>query len=189
MSTIWHQLPRLLIGTRVVLLLPLWVLALNGMQRALAIGLLIAVTTDILDGMAARRLGQDGDERLAHLDSLADKLLTLSVLAWLMLLHPNLIRDHAPLALTALLLALSSWLVGLIKHGRVTGLHLRLAQVAGLVQALFVLHTFWQGSYSPLFFNLAAGLWCLAAAEEIAVQLIRRRIDGSIRSLLPLKKE
>ena len=177
MSAIWQQLPRLLIATRVVLLLPLWVLALNGMQRALAIGLLIAVTTDILDGMAARRLGQDGDERLAHLDSLADKL------------HPNLISDQAPLALTALLLALSSWLIGLIKHGRVTGLHLRLAQVAGLVQALFVLHTFWQGSYSPLFFNLAAGLWCLAAAEEIAIQLIRRRIDGSLRSLLPLKKE
>lgn len=189
MSTLLHQLPRLLIGTRIVLLLPLWVLALNGMQRALAIGLLIAVSTDLLDGMAARRLGQDGDERLAHLNSLADKLLTLSVLAWLLLLHPNLISNHKPMAITALLLALGSWLVGLIKHGRITGLHLRLARIAGLVQALFVLDTFWQGRYSPLLFNLAAGLWCLAAAEEIAVQLFRRRIDGSIRSLLPLEKE
>jgi hypothetical protein len=89
----------------------------------------------------------------------------------------------------ALLLAVSSWLVGLVKHGRITGLHLRLARIAGLVQALFVLHTFWQGQHSPLLFNLAAVLWCLAAAEEIAVQLFRRRIDGSIRSILPLKKE
>jgi phosphatidylglycerophosphate synthase len=183
-SAALRRLPLLLVNLRLLLVPPLWALALAGMQRALAVGLLVAVLTDMLDGMAARRLGQSS-EALARFDSLADKVLTLSVLAWLLLLHPAILAENAALALVALLLAVASWLAGLLRHGRVTGLHLRLARFAGLIQAIFVLHTFWQGAYSPLLFTLAAGLWCLAAAEELLVQLTHRHVDGATRSALP----
>ena len=78
-------------------------------------------------------------------------------------------------------------MLGLLRFGQVTGLHLRSAKIAGVAQALFVLHTFWNGIYSPLLLYVAAVLWCLAAVEEIIVQLTHQQIDGSIRSAFPLR--
>jgi len=180
-----RRLPALLIGLRLLLVAPLWGLALAGMERALAIGIALAVLTDVADGPAARWLGP-GSGGGARLDSLADKVLTLSVLAWLLLLHPAILAEHPAVCLAALLLAAGSWLAGLLRFGRVSALHLYSGRAAGLAQAAFVLHTFWAGAYSPPLFALAAGLWCLAAAEEIAVQLIHPRVDGGTRALLPL---
>jgi CDP-diacylglycerol--glycerol-3-phosphate 3-phosphatidyltransferase len=170
MSAVLRHLPAALTGARLLLAIPLWGLALANRQRALAVGLVLALLTDVLDGPAARWLGQSS-EAGARFDSLADKVLTLSVLAWLLLLHPAIMRDAPTLGLAALLLGLASWLIGLLQLGRVTGLHLRVAQAAGAAQALFVLHTFWGGAYSPALFRLAASLWCLAAAAEIIAQL------------------
>lgn len=187
MSAALRRLPAALVATRLLLVAPLWGLALAGRGRALAVGLLIAALTDLLDGMAARRLGVNS-EGLSRFDSLADKVLTLSVLAWLLLLHPAIVADHPALAIAALLLAAASWLTGLLRHGRVTGLHLRSGKLAGAAQALFVVHTFWAGAYSPPLFSLAAGLWCLAAAEEILAQLTRPHVDGSTASALPLRR-
>lgn len=181
MSAFVQRLPLMLMLLRLLLVPPLWVLALLNMQRALAVGLLVALLTDILDGQAARWLGQSS-EAGSRLDSLADKVLTLSVLAWLLLLHPAILLAYPLLALAVLLLALASWLVGLLRFGRVTGLHLRLAKLAGVAQGLFVLHTFWSGAPSSALLFLAAGLWCLAAVEEIVVQFTHAQVDGATRS-------
>lgn len=183
MSTL-RWLPTWLTGLRLALVLPLWGLALLGMQRALAVGLMVALLTDLLDGYAARRLGV-ASEASSRFDSLADKVLTLSVLSWLLLLHPTIVREHPVLAGAVLLLALASWLVGLLRHGRVTDLHLPVAKLAGAAQGLFVLHTFWAGSYSPPLLFVAAGLWCLAAGAEIWAQLrvpARSGVDASADS-------
>lgn len=178
-----NNIPTILIGLRLLLVAPLWAFALLDMQRALALGLALALITDVLDGQAGRWLGQNS-ELTSRLDSLADKVLAVSVLAWLLLLHPAVVREHPVLSLGALLLALLSWLAGLARHGRVAGLHLVSAKVAGAAQAAFVLHTFWAGAYSQPLFYLAAGLWWLAAVEEIAVQLTHAHVGGGTRSLL-----
>ncbi|MFV9506356.1 MAG: CDP-alcohol phosphatidyltransferase family protein [Oscillochloridaceae bacterium umkhey_bin13] len=164
-----RHVPKALSLARLILAVVLWLPALLGLQRLLALGILVALLTDWLDGLAARHLGV-GDEAFSRFDSLADKVLALSVLAWLLLLHPAILFHHPLLALAVLLLGLGSWLTGLIRQGRVTGLHLPSAKLAGLSQAGFVLHTFWQGAYSPLLLYLAGGLWCLAALHEIRVQ-------------------
>lgn len=170
MSAALRRLPAVLMWARLLAALPLWALALAGMQRMLAVGLALALLTDLLDGPAARWLGQS-DEAGARLDSLADKVLVLSALAWLLLLHPAILREQAALGLAALLLGLASWLTGMLRHGEVPWLHLWVARAGGVAQAVFVLHTFWSGAYSPALFALAAGLWCLAATAEIVAQL------------------
>ncbi len=170
MSAALRRLPTLLVGARLLAALPLWALALANMQRALAVGLAVALLTDLIDGPAARWLGQS-DAAMSRFDSLADKVIALSVLAWLLLLHPAIVREQAALSLAALLLGLASWLTGLLRLGRVTGLHLPVARAAGVAQAVFVLHTFWSGAYSPALFVIAAGLWCVAAAAEIVAQM------------------
>lgn len=179
-----RRLPTMLTGLRLLLAAPLWALALANLQRALAIGLVVALVTDLLDGPLARRLGVSSAAG-ARLDSLADKVLTLSVLAWLLLLHPAIVREHPALALAVCATGLASWLAGLLRHGRVTGLHLRLAAVAGGAQGLFVLHTFWSGAYSVGLLYLAGGLWCAAAAAELVVQLRGGPLDGSASTAAP----
>lgn len=186
MSRMLNHLPMLITSLRLIVLPLLWAFALAGMQRALAIGLLFAILTDVLDGQAGRWLGH-ASEAESRFDSLADKVLTLSVLAWLLLLHPTIISNHPRLSLAVLLLAVASWLTGLLRFGQVTGLHLRSAKIAGVAQGLFVLHTFWNSTYNSLLLYGAAALWCLAAVEEIIVQLTHQQIDGSIRSAFPLR--
>jgi phosphatidylglycerophosphate synthase len=179
------NIPTLLIGARLLLAAPLWALALLDMQRALAVGLVLALLTDVLDGQVARWLGQS-DTATDRLDSLADRVLVVSVLAWLLLLHPAIVRDHLWLWLGGLLLLACSWLVGLVRWGRVSALHLYSARLGGVAQALFVLHTFWSGAYSRPLLYAAAALWYVAVAEEILVQLTRANVDGSTRSAFPL---
>jgi phosphatidylglycerophosphate synthase len=181
------SIPTLLIGARLLLAAPLWALALLGMQRALAAGLALALLTDVLDGRVARWLGQDGAAN-ARLDSLADRVLVVSALAWLLLLHPAVVRDHLWLWLGGLLLLACSWLVGLVRWGRVGALHLHSARLGGAAQGLFVLHTFWSGAYSPTLLYAAGALWYLAAAEEILVQLTRAHVDDTTRSAFPLPR-
>jgi phosphatidylglycerophosphate synthase len=181
------RISTLLILARLLLTAPLWVLALLDMQRALAVGLALAALIDALDGSVARWLGQS-DAANSRLDSLADRVQVISVLAWLLLLHPAVARDHLWLWLGGLLLIACSWLVGLVRWGRVSALHLYSGRVAGALQALFVLHAFWSGAYSPPLLYAAAALWYLAAAEEIVVQLTRDHVDGTTRSALPLPR-
>src|SRR5262245_59241167 len=136
MNAALKRLPLLLSGLRLLLVPLLWGLALADMQRALAVGLVVALLTDVLDGQAGRWLGHSSETE-SRFDSLADKVLTLSVLAWLLLLHPAILREQLILSLAALLLGAASWLTGLLRFGRVTGLHLRSAKIAGVAQALF----------------------------------------------------
>lgn len=177
-----ERLPLLISGVRIVLLPLLWYCAFQNWQKALALGLLVAIVSDWLDGQVGRWLGHDSEQE-SRFDSLADKLLTVSVLAWLFWLHPNILFEQSLLIVLVLGLGLTSWLVGLLRHRSILGLHLTLAKYAGLCQGLFVLHTFWNGSYSVWFFYLAASLWCIAACEEIAVQLRNPQINRHTRSL------
>jgi phosphatidylglycerophosphate synthase len=183
-KTFLRTLPAQLALSRLLAVPILWILALRNLQTALGIGLLLALITDVLDGQAARWLKQNS-ELLSRLDAMVDKVLTASVIGWLILLKPEIFRDHQLLVGVALVLGLLSWGLGLFKFGRPTALHLYSGRVGGLVQAAFVLHAFLSGGFNRWLFYAAIALWCLAALEEIAVQLRYDYVDGSIRSILP----
>jgi phosphatidylglycerophosphate synthase len=168
---------------RLAVLPVLWVLACFNWQAPLAIGLALAAISDFVDGRLAKKNPQFAD---GNFDSLADKLLTLSVVAWLALLKSTLIRQYPWLILTAAVLYALSLAVGLGKHGRVTTLHTHLGKLGGLVQALFAFQAFLSGSYSPALFYLAIGSFIAASAEELLIQLAYARIDDeAVRSILP----
>ncbi|HEY0734615.1 MAG TPA: CDP-alcohol phosphatidyltransferase family protein [Herpetosiphonaceae bacterium] len=175
-------LPNLLTSLRLLLLPVLWLCALQGRSTWIGVGLLVALLTDVLDGAAARWLKQE-TALGARLDSLADKLLTLSALAWLALLFPAIFTDH-PLLIGLVSAALAaSWLTGFFRAGRMPRLHLVSARVGGGLQGLFALHTFVSGRYSPALLYLALGAGLLAALEEIAVQIVEPHADEQIRTL------
>jgi phosphatidylglycerophosphate synthase len=175
-------LPILISSFRIAIVPVLWVFAALNWQQALALGLFFAVLSDWLDGQVGRWLKHDSEQE-SRIDSLADKILTLSVLLWLVWLHPQIVSENLILVGFVLLLGIISWGVGLWRHGSVLGLHLRFAKYAGLVQALFVLSTFWFRRYTPWLLYAAAGTWCIAACEEILVQWKHSHINRYTKTI------
>lgn len=87
-------LPNQLTAARIVLLPILWAFAFLKLPVVLGIGPIISFATDVLDGYAARRLGQVSAFG-SKLDSLADNLLIPSGLVWLWMLKPEVYRFGA----------------------------------------------------------------------------------------------
>jgi phosphatidylglycerophosphate synthase len=187
MPTPKGKTPNPLTAFRLLSLPVLWVVALLNWQPILAVGLALAALSDVLDGQLAKRYPQFTD---GNFDSLADKLLTASVIIWLVILKSDLFISHAwPIALATIIYALSLW-VGWRKHGRVTTLHTHLGKVGGFMQAVFVFHAFITDGYSLTLFYLAIGLFILAASEELLIQWVFTEIDPEvIRSIVPYLRQ
>lgn len=176
-------IPNALSVTRLLLLIPLWYLAIEGHSFALAVGLLIAAVTDILDGTLARKLEQVS-EIGSKLDSLADNLMKPSVVAWLFILEPDLYPNH-PLALQiAILFYLASLTIGLIKFGRFGNLHLYSGKVGSVFQYSFVFTTLLFPGYNRTLFYLAVMMFTLTYAEALLIQMTRSEVDEHIGSIL-----
>ncbi len=167
-----------------LLLMPLlWVLAFGQHDRWLALGLAVAALTDVLDGRLARHDPRFEDGRF---DSLADKVLTFSVVVWLVLRRPEIFREHPWLILAATALFAAVQLASWIKFRRVSGLHTHMGKLGGLAQAAFVLHALVAGGYSAPLLYAAVGLWVLACAEELAITLTHAVLDDeAVRSIVP----
>jgi hypothetical protein len=121
-------------------------------------------------------------------DSLADKPLTFSVAVWLVLLRPATFNQHPWLLLTTTLTYAAALLYGWFKFRRVSGFHLHLGKLGGAWQAAFVLHALLSGGYRPVRLYLALGIFMLAAAEELALQMTHAEIDEEqVRSFAPYR--
>ena len=161
----------------------LWVFAWMNWQPALGIGICLSALTDVLDGRLAAK---DPAYSNPKLDSFADKLLTISVLLWLILLKPFLFTDHIVLIAIAGLTFITSIMVSVLKFEKPTTLHLYSGKFGGLLQALFVVHTFITAGYSLPLFYIAIGSFIIAGVEEILVLLKESKIDeDKLKSILP----
>src|SRR5438046_9000260 len=99
-ATYSRRLPDLLSGARILLIPALTIAALAGNGRLVGFGLLLAGATDFLDGYIALPFG-GATPRGARLDALADNLLLVSALAWLLWLHPEILTTSWALIATA----------------------------------------------------------------------------------------
>jgi phosphatidylglycerophosphate synthase len=175
--------PNPFIYLRILSVPVLWVLALLNWQTALGIGICLSALTDFLDGRLAKYDPAFADVRL---DSFADKLLTVSVMLWLVWLKSFLLWEHPVLLGAAAGVFAVSSLISLLKFGRPTTLHLLSGKYGGLLQAVFVVHAFVTGGYSLVLFYLAVGAFIFAGLEEILVLLTHAEIDeDALKSILP----
>lgn len=179
----FSTVPNLLSAVRILLVLILWVFALQGMSVVVAVGLAIAALTDSLDGILARRLGQV-TEFGSKLDSFADNLLKPSIIAWLFILEPELFSDHPVELLVAVGLYAASVTVGLIKFKRFGNLHLYSGKIGSYVQYIFILHALIFPGYNQLLFHLAVGLFILSNTEALLLQLTHSQVDEHIGSIV-----
>jgi phosphatidylglycerophosphate synthase len=167
---------------RLLLIPAIGVAALLGDGRLVGVGLLVAGATDFFDGFLARRLGQESAAG-AQLDSLADNLLLVSAIAWIELLHPEILRENTVLLVTTFGIYLASLSVGLIKFHQLGNLHLYSSKVAGGALYSFAVVTLIAGAYEPLLLWLAAAAFMVSSAETLLAQLILSAVDENMGSI------
>lgn len=176
-------LPNQLTAARIALLPILWIFAFLKLPVVLGIGLIISFATDVLDGYAARRLGQVSAFG-SKFDSLADNLLIPSGLVWLWMLKPEVYRDHGLIWIISITLYFASLLVGALKFRRFANLHLHSKRYGSVLMYLFASHAFIADQYSLLLFYLAMGMFVISSTEGLLLQLICSHVDEHMGSIL-----
>jgi cardiolipin synthase len=161
----------------------MWLFALRGQLTAVGIGLVVCLVSDLLDGAAARRLDQ-GSDFGSKFDSLADQLLQLSAVVWILLLMPEIVTENLSLSSAALGVYVASLLVGLVKFRRLANLHLYSSKVAAFFLFVFLIHAFLAGQYDPLLLLIAGVLFLLSSAETLALQLSSSSVKAGTGSIV-----
>ena len=177
-----RYLPNQLTAVRLVLIVVLWGFALAGNATVVGVGLAFAFVTDVADGYAARRLNR-ASAFGSRFDSLVDGIVAPSAIVWLLLLEPEVVRDHLVLFGIWLLVTYSSLALGLLRHRRFANLHLQSSRIACVAQYAFLVDVFVASSYSPLLLYLAAGLGIYSSAETLVLQLAFDDVTEGERSL------
>ena len=178
----WTLATLVTIG-RIAFLPVLWRWALEGRVAWVGIGVMASLLSDILDGQLARRLDQV-TKLGSQLDSVADALLEVSSVLWLVWFRPQVLQQPY-VAATAL--GMGTWLLvvgtGIARFRRFLNLHLYTGKASGVLGALFVMDAFVFGFHAPLFY-LAFGVFTLANLEGLLLQLTRSQVDEHIGSIL-----
>lgn len=180
-------LPDALTHARLLALPGLWALALLGTPATLAVAAAVAGFTDVLDGFLARRLGV-ASKRGGALDSLADHLLSISLVMWLAMLRPEFFRQEWVTLLSWAAFALVVLGVGWLRYREPVNLHLysaKLAVFACYCLALYILGT---GSYSRLLFNAIIGLAWIGSMESLLMILMHRHRPDDHRGSILLSR-
>lgn len=178
-----RPVPNILTALRLALIPILWVLAFMGRPVLVGIGALAAEVTDLVDGPLARWTRSTSRFGSAF-DSVADHLLTASLVGWVVLLRPEFVREQWPVLAAWCVLALAVLAVGWIRFRRLGDLHLYSAKVAGLSGLLFGSSLLILGTYSAWVFYLVIALGTLGALETLFVFLTYDRVDERVGSIL-----
>jgi cardiolipin synthase len=178
----WASLPNRITALRMGALPVLWFLAALGETTALAIGLTLAASTDVLDGVVARRTGRITTFG-SRLDSLADHLLTASTLVWLVWLRPEFVSRERVALFVLAGFGLLVLLVGWVRFGAVGGAHLYSAKLASVIGYVAAIGVILLGGLPHWIVRSVVGIALLAALETLAVFLTRSSLtdhSGSI---------
>ncbi len=176
------KLPNLFTLVRFLFIPILWFWAFKGYSIHLGIGLIIAGLTDAFDGVAARRLNMV-TKLGSQLDSIADHILGLSAIIWLLMLEPAVYQENKVLFLTAILLYPVGMVIGLIKFKRFANLHLYSGKFYGFLQIVFISHAFLFEGYSLFLFLLMVSVFIFSRIETLILLLTRDRVDEHMRSV------
>lgn len=144
----------------------LW-LASQDLEKAFSWLLVVALASDAVDGLLARRFSWTS--RIGSLfDSLADAILTLTAAYGVWVFHPYVFTDYG----FVVWLLLGMWgfehLLAFLRYGRPSSFHTGLVRVAVLFFAVFLVILFLSGFQVWLFYLVAAASLA-AVLEEIAM--------------------
>ena len=181
-------IPAFLVALR-VFLAPVIAWLLMGHRAGFAGWLyVLAVLTDIYDGVIARRLGID-TLRLRLADGCADVWLFVCLFVGLWSGYRALVMPLAWPFGTAMVLQIVSWAFCFWRFGKMTSYHSFLAKLTGLALLIGILLLLFAGTPVPL--AIALWIFVLNLLEEITMTALMRRYHHdvwSLRAALELRK-
>ena len=172
----WFTLMRLILAP------VLWILAFKGNFPLVAYGLVAVIVTDILDGQFARLLDQC-TKLGERLDSLADHIIMISSVIWLMMARGDIISAKSSVFLPVVIFYLIAILLGLIKLGRFGGAHILEGKLFGLFGYTFLIVSF-LGYYFGWIFYAAMASWVLHSGLNILYLYRSDLFDERFHSLI-----
>ena len=181
------NVPNLLSLYRLLVFPVILYMALTGREEWFVILICISLVTDILDGNIARIYNLQTNFGAA-LDNLADVFTFGMVLLGIYIFKWDDITPHAWILYLFLGIFILSYLVAFFRFGKIPGLHLYSAVIAGYVQGIFFFVLFVFGFYT-WFFYLAVGWGILGYLEKILVLLKLDDIRIGVKGLYWLMKE
>ncbi len=171
-----------LTAARLMLVPLLWLFAIARADVALGIGLGLAYATDILDGIVARRSGQNSPFGAAF-DSLADNILLPSAIVWMILLRPQILQEHPVTCLVAIGIYTTGLAIGWLRFGQIGNLHLYSSKVGSVVLTTFFVHALLSDGYSEFLFRTAAAFFIFSSSETLILQLLLEDVHEHMGSI------
>lgn len=181
------NVPNLLSAYRLLVFPVILYMALTHNEKWFVMLICISLITDILDGNIAR-INKLQTNFGAALDNLADIFTFVMALLGLFIFKWTDIQPHAWLLYLFLGMFLLSYIVGFIRFGKIPGLHLYGAVIAGYLQGIFFFVLFVFGFY-PWLYYLAVAWGVLAYIEKILVLWRLDDIRIGVKGLYWLMKE
>lgn len=181
------NVPNLLSLYRLLVFPVILYMALTGREEGFVILICISLVSDILDGNIAR-IWKLQTNFGAALDNLADVFTFTMALLGLFIFKWTEIEPHAWLLYLFLGVFVLSYIVGFYRFGKIPGLHLYGAVIAGYLQGVFFFVLFVFGFF-PWFYYLAVGWGVLAYLEKIFVLLRLDDIRIGVKGLYWLMRE
>ena len=179
---ITKQLPNILTAFRFFSIPMLWFLAIYQEKTIFTILFIIAGGTDLIDGFFARKLKAESKFG-AKFDTYSDDLMTVSAVAWLYFLMPELIIKNITPLLIVLAFFVIDYLVRIIKHKTIEiPFHTYLNKFGAIVGFSFVIHALIFG-YNQIFFYIVIGIGILMAIEETIICFLKKHVDEEIKSV------
>ncbi len=181
------NIPNIISFYRLIMFPVVLLLALLGHEKLFIIFLTINLVSDIIDGFIARtfklvtRFG-------AALDNLADVGTYILALYGIFAFRWEVIEPHVWLLYLFLGVFILSYIVALFRFGRIPGLHLYGAVIAGYLQGAFFIVLFVWDFYLWLYY-LALGWGVIAYCEKTIVLLKTSEIKPGLKGLYWLLKK
>jgi phosphatidylglycerophosphate synthase len=170
MITKLAYIPSILVGLRLTIA-PLLLLDASDRQIShwFLVGYVLAVLSDIFDGIIARRLGVS-TVQLRQADSWADICLYLCVALSAWLVYPQIFSDFKVPLLLATSAQICLYAIGWFKFRKFPSFHTYTAKIWGLTLLVATVRLF--GFDDANFLWLAIGMCLINSIEEIAMTLI-----------------
>ena len=180
-AALLRHVPNIISTARLLAVPVLLAFAFKGMLAPYKWLLLVALLSDILDGLIARGFGL-ASPLGALLDSLADASLMIAAAYGIWIFHPTFLHEHAPAVMLVLGLWLAELLASLWRYGKLSSFHLYSVRIGAYALGIFIVVLFFLGFNSWVFY-VALLTNVLGYLEEFVLLWLLPRWTPNVRGI------
>jgi phosphatidylglycerophosphate synthase len=180
-----NTIPNFLTLSRIIILIIMWFFFFKEQKTTIGILLIIALSTDFLDGFLARKLNQE-TKFGAKFDSIADNILGLSIIIWIPFLLKEMFFNNITIISITIGLTIISWLIATIKFKRNPQFHLISNKISVIIGGTFIIHSL-IFNYNKILLYLTLLTFIYVAIEELIITIKNKDINENIKSVFQIK--